>query len=987
MFEKSPQPSTPPGEPTLREVVTPLPLSLQWAERLRQVKDGSFESVLEAMVAFCGERLGVSLSDPVQKPVYEKKLLPVLKHFGQPLLQECSLRRHNDARAELFLARLTSELEVVIPASAQSDRVLLISSGFPLGAGPGSLIALCVEREVAQYGATGLMSLLNIVASKGYCWNESGEYLFREASKRLGDVPTNQQQVLVNAMVHAFCRGAPLEPRANDILAGLGEAVPLATLNRLSLNLATPLFSPEFQRFVRQEVLIALRKATAGCAAEEIAELQGAEQWTLPARLPEVARLAGRHLRETGTVPEDLMAELKLLIRAASSSQPETTGSAEAEHAAQREAERRESSRIAEENNEYEKRYAPLLREQSVEGMLEAIPRMIAEGLHDESTPLSRVFSSLLQEQSLEKLFAVRNVFSRSELVPLCHKESVEGFIRGKARDLIARDDLDALLDAHWENKRFAVSGAESPELLMALRTSLNLKPLAAPVETREATHAARQLWQWMFPKTPFEGSLLEEVVRSHFSKLVARATMIVSNELGNEKALEAVLHYGREIGMLDTYRPTLALLDVPFWKLMYLTAQIRDQLGGKHESVQRLVRYLTIRISETTLGREEFGSKGLLRGDFGQSVQETCADICRCLRGQRSDLDLKRVSSLIVNLKMLDRRLSSTFLSALSDVSTTLVSRLQVLDLQDLLAADTSSLCIVVRAVAAIRYRSTRLLVPLGEEIAARADQIEPQELARVADALGRIQIESTPFWKRFAEHVETHWDEYEKRKELGSLWSLALMAPALVPQRLSQETLLKYPKCGNWLRVYQTLIALGRMLPTEHDETYQKLIAKYDEPKYSSSENLLMRSLPELLHVRPSRIFRNQIIGGCETDLVVDFGTTRLILELDGSIHFSWGPDGGKRDGKDDFQDKVFKKLWYEVVHVKRDDLEDPIRFDEVVKTALRGTAYRIKLAKAKAGPPRRYVEQLGERIGPLLHGEIGEPSDLGSNLDEAL
>jgi hypothetical protein len=57
---------------------------------------------------------------------------------------------------------------------------------------------------------------------------------------------------------------------------------------------------------------------------------------------------------------------------------------------------------------------------------------------------------------------------------------------------------------------------------------------------------------------------------------------------------------------------------------------------------------------------------------------------------------------------------------------------------------------------------------------------------------------------------------------------------------------------------------------------------------------------------------------VGGFETDFVVDFGHRRLIIELDGAAHFLTGPDGGMLQGRDEFQDIVFRRLGYEVIHV---------------------------------------------------------------------
>jgi very-short-patch-repair endonuclease len=60
---------------------------------------------------------------------------------------------------------------------------------------------------------------------------------------------------------------------------------------------------------------------------------------------------------------------------------------------------------------------------------------------------------------------------------------------------------------------------------------------------------------------------------------------------------------------------------------------------------------------------------------------------------------------------------------------------------------------------------------------------------------------------------------------------------------------------------------------------------------------------------------------VGGFETDFILDFGHRRLIIELDGRGHVLSGPDGGILQGRDAFQDLVFKRLGYEVFHFSLD------------------------------------------------------------------
>jgi very-short-patch-repair endonuclease len=125
-------------------------------------------------------------------------------------------------------------------------------------------------------------------------------------------------------------------------------------------------------------------------------------------------------------------------------------------------------------------------------------------------------------------------------------------------------------------------------------------------------------------------------------------------------------------------------------------------------------------------------------------------------------------------------------------------------------------------------------------------------------------------------------------------------------------------------------------------------------------------MRELPSIIGVPAESVFSQVVIGGFETDYVVDFGHRRLIIELDGAGHYLSGPDGGILQGRDAFQDIVFRRLGYEVIHIPFDSRDKWYRNRGAIPQ-LKDLAESLKQEALDPGTERRlYLEPLTSTEG---------------------
>lgn len=320
----------------------------------------------------------------------------------------------------------------------------------------------------------------------------------------------------------------------------------------------------------------------------------------------------------------------------------------------------------------------------------------------------------------------------------------------------------------------------------------------------------------------------------------------------------------------------------------------------------------------------------------------------------------IEELACLLHNAHILARRGPIQFTTLRDDARAAFISRVEGIDPNRFRTVNNLILKEIIEGLAASRYRALAILDILADECVRRTDSLSPLEFADIAVAFGNLRAGDSTFWSAFASHVEQNWDSYREDYLLYSLWSLVVMAPKQVPSRFNESILRNHPPTRVLHKVAQSLIALGRYIPHPDDDTYQYLVTSLSQFKQHAHERDFMLELPRLIGVPPRTIFPQVVVGGFETDLVVDFGHRRLIIELDGYSHFLEGPDGGILQGRDEFQDRVFTRLGYKIFHFPMSFKDRDERYRSL--TMLADTLKQQ--ARAGNAPRAAYLEKLTQK-----------------------
>lgn len=266
----------------------------------------------------------------------------------------------------------------------------------------------------------------------------------------------------------------------------------------------------------------------------------------------------------------------------------------------------------------------------------------------------------------------------------------------------------------------------------------------------------------------------------------------------------------------------------------------------------------------------------------------------------------------------------------------------------------------LVVRIIATKGYRDLALCRDIARETIHRAPRLHPKIFATIADAFGNLRIEDREFWNCFADHARDNWEAYKAdRFASSSLWALAAHAPHLVPKVCGPHNISGIETHASWLKVYQSLLLSRQLFPTSYPPRYEEMMKTYTPGDASRVEIEFGSNLPRALRVPPSNIRPRVPVCGFETDWVIDLQSRRLIIELDGDVHYLCGPDGKDLlNGRDIFQDKIFDLLGYEVFHFPSSALRNKVSAAQVMND-LNLVVSRINRSATPGGVRRVYLD----------------------------
>lgn len=266
----------------------------------------------------------------------------------------------------------------------------------------------------------------------------------------------------------------------------------------------------------------------------------------------------------------------------------------------------------------------------------------------------------------------------------------------------------------------------------------------------------------------------------------------------------------------------------------------------------------------------------------------------------------------------------------------------------------------LVVRIISTKGYRDLSLCKDIARETIHRAPRLHPKIFATIADAFGNLRIEDSEFWNCFADHARDNWEAYKAdRFASSSLWALAVHAPHLVPKVCGPHNISGIETHASWLKVYQSLLLSRQLFPTSYPPRYEEMMKTYNPGDASRAEIEFGSNLPRTLRVPPSNIRPRVPVCGFETDWVIDLQSRRLIIELDGDVHYLCGPDGKDLlNGRDIFQDKIFDLLGYEVFHFPSSALRNKVSAAQVMND-LNLVVSRINRSAKPGGVRRVYLD----------------------------
>jgi len=908
--------STPPDSPSSRPI-TP-ENKRAWAESLKRQVRPTVETKLE-WTLYCITSLFEQSFGAQSKQTWAsdgertKMVLIFIRSIDGKTYDATLAAREEEPLAKAFLDRTDTELRRIIPTLSTEEKATLLRTGYPMGSGTDSLAELCITSERTQSGPSGVVALFAQSHHNGDPIRPWSPDLLRAANAALAEYNPTLVPVYMKGLKAMFDRKSAWAPQALELLDGMAEKVSLEVLvdvydrARQSKNLA-----PELKAAVFSALIDCMDHSTGGRCQGALLDLKGREK--LPPITPKIlvpirkiAQALAQGLEAPWFEVEKLQQHLGLSPVVRISVETKTKSPAPP----------RAHTEVSPVPQDAESSLTMLTGEPLRAYLLQAIE----QGLADPGSDISKDFQYALERITIRGLISLRPALASLDGIPDIVTQTVGGRIEKELSTVTPKLPAVTLAELYELCVQVSAPKEEVELVLGALRTRLRLPLRSEEVVPQEISPAGMLVWRWIFSDMPPDSALLSDIFRVHFGKTMAHAARSVSVQTTRGSALDAVLHYGEELGLLQSYEPSKSMRELPLWKLVFFTALVREQIGKRDGVVDTLANEIRSRLTTTDARIGDAFPKQWARSASARTVSNLCGDIVTSILNAPTPPSFDELSLLLTNARFFERRGPPQIRRLYEQLRQKFILAIPEIDPRELRTKDNSTLRRLTQALAAARYRSVELLDVLSDEFDGRADSLSTDEFSDVAVALAAVRGGSAAFWSKFAARVAQEWQYYSEDKLTIAIWSLVLAAPEQVPTCFDETAMLSTVESRSAEKVIQALIALGRYAPEPNDRTYKKLNFTQTPHDPLQHEADFMRQLPSLIGVPAESIFSQVVIGGFETDYVVDFGHRRLIIELDGAGHYLTGPDGGILQGRDAFQDIVFRRLGYEVIHIPFD------------------------------------------------------------------
>lgn len=925
-----------------------------WRVEASEGPDTSLEIKISGLTTLFERSFGPTPAIPWASETQRAQMLALFLCAIKPELFEHALaERTSSPLIETFFERIDSELRNVISKLDENKLGGLFGSGYPLGSGTDSLAHLGITHELSQRGPTGVLTLLCRCGGQPYAAKQPWVAdLIRAANIALSEATSQGVRNYLVGLRQLLPPDSPCAPQAHDLFAGMSTKVPIERLveiysrarhnNRIALS-------------VREALLVQIIDALTAISGAPLRQESVKPQKTsdLPVITQDTVKLA-KDIRE---LIERTTEKTKALRQLVGGNKPET-GDLKKEEIAPPSA---DTQKPRKHSGKTPQGMGLALSTLNGKRLTSFLKQKMGEGLLDPSSELSRAFVGQLKRVPIRQLLLIRKTLVSFADVPAVHVSAVDARINKYLTEDLSQLGAEKLLSAYALFSDPSVRRDEFKLVIKALRERLQLPRRDEDTESQALTDSGLRVWRWFFAKGPPDGTILSDFVKTHFDKLVAKAVHEIRRGPVRHLPLDALLAYAKELNLLSSYKPNADLIHGDTWKVLVFAVRLRREVEDKDSVTTFFIDLVSNQVMTRELAWWDAFSKDWATHFDPASIHTITSEICEKLRCRLPETTRDEMALLINNLHLMGRRGPSAFQQLSKLAQKRFIEVLLQLTPQEGREIDQNALRILVAGMSAAGYRALAILRLLEDECVRRASLLSPSEFADIAVAFANLRAGTPTFWSKFTESVERDWDGYNEQSILGRLWGIIVMAPELLPERFDVSVLERCSKPSFQIKVYQTLIALGRYTPEPHDRAYTRVLQRSAPHRQLPHEKILESELPTIIGMPPESVFSQVVVGGCETDFIVDFGHRRLIIELDGEHHFLSGPDGGILNGKDEFQDRVFKWLGYQVFHFPTTALTDSTERQRFC-SELAALAQSLKEESTFPGRARRvYLEDL--------------------------
>lgn len=264
--------------------------------------------------------------------------------------------------------------------------------------------------------------------------------------------------------------------------------------------------------------------------------------------------------------------------------------------------------------------------------------------------------------------------------------------------------------------------------------------------------------------------------------------------------------------------------------------------------------------------------------------------------------------------------------LGAFSICNKAILTGIREVIIPDLKSLEPHVLARLAWSFAVLRWRDEELFGKIAEAARDALPRFPGISLSSLAWSFANVAIADRALFEAIASKVRPG-GPLERMRSGRIAWSMAVVAPDLLPSCFSREDLHQTGNVAEWHQYYQALLVSGEVSPLERFPRMTEADNRQTERPANNFESDVHRVLRERLRILPQRIDAGRLVAGIETDFIIRTEGRPVVVECDGdAYHRTQGPDGGTSTGADILQDRLLERCGYVVFHVSSSDFYGP-------------------------------------------------------------